>query len=54
MHINIGGLYAILETKTKRKADELTRLMRQDGWPAMCIVLQIKNTGTIDKCTVRE
>ena len=36
-HIKIGGLHAILETKTKRKADELTRLMRRDGWPAMCI-----------------
>merc|ERR1712020_377319 len=23
--------------ETKRKADELTRLMRKDGWPAMCI-----------------
>merc|ERR1719297_147969 len=24
-------------TETKRKCDELTRLMRKDGWPAMCI-----------------
>ena len=23
--------------ETKRKADELTRLMRRDGYPAMCI-----------------
>merc|ERR1712080_385728 len=23
--------------ETKRKCDELTRLMRKDGWPAMCI-----------------
>jgi superfamily II DNA/RNA helicase len=24
-------------TETKRKADDLTRVMRRDGWPAMCI-----------------
>jgi len=24
-------------TETKRKCDELTRLMRKDGWPAMCV-----------------
>lgn len=27
----------IIFVETKRKADELTRLMRRDGWPAMCI-----------------
>jgi len=27
----------IIFTETKRKCDELTRLMRKDGWPAMCI-----------------
>merc|ERR1719400_2287977 len=27
----------LIFTETKRKADELTRLMRRDGWPAMCI-----------------
>merc|ERR550534_2840093 len=27
----------IVFTETKRKCDELTRLMRKDGWPAMCI-----------------
>lgn len=23
--------------ETKRKADDLTRWMRRDGWPALCI-----------------
>jgi len=27
----------LIFTETKRKADELTRVMRRDGWPAMCI-----------------
>ena len=27
----------IIFVETKRKADELSRLMRRDGWPAMCI-----------------
>merc|ERR1719357_569217 len=27
----------LIFVETKRKADELTRLMRRDGWPAMCI-----------------
>jgi len=27
----------LIFTETKRKADELTRLMRRDGYPAMCI-----------------
>jgi len=31
------GSKIIIFVETKRKADELTRLMRKDGWPAMCI-----------------
>lgn len=27
----------IIFTETKRKADDLTRNMRRDGWPALCI-----------------
>jgi len=27
----------LIFTETKRKCDELTRLMRKDGWPAMCV-----------------
>merc|ERR1719295_1414562 len=27
----------LIFVETKRKADDLTRLMRRDGWPAMCI-----------------
>ncbi|KAF7638955.1 hypothetical protein Mgra_00001479 [Meloidogyne graminicola] len=27
----------LIFVETKRKADELTRCMRQDGWPALCI-----------------
>ncbi|XP_065175751.1 uncharacterized protein LOC135805613 [Sycon ciliatum] len=27
----------LIFTETKRRADELTRKMRRDGWPAMCI-----------------
>ena len=27
----------VVFVETKKKADELTRLMRQDGWPALCI-----------------
>ena len=27
----------LIFVETKRKCDELTRLMRRDGWPAMCI-----------------
>merc|ERR1719468_664688 len=36
----IGGEQSakiLVFVETKRKADELTRLMRKDGWPAMCI-----------------
>merc|ERR1719474_2088252 len=32
-----GDEKIIVFTETKRKCDELTRLMRKDGWPAMCI-----------------
>lgn len=28
---------SLIFTETKRRADELTRRMRRDGWPAMCI-----------------
>jgi superfamily II DNA/RNA helicase len=31
------GAKVLVFTETKRKCDELTRLMRKDGWPAMCI-----------------
>jgi len=31
------GAKILVFVETKRKADELTRLMRKDGWPAMCI-----------------
>merc|ERR1712128_149281 len=31
------GTKLLVFTETKRKCDELTRLMRKDGWPAMCI-----------------
>lgn len=31
------GNKILVFVETKRKADELTRLMRKDGWPAMCI-----------------
>ena len=27
----------IIFTETKRKADDLSRRMKRDGWPAMCI-----------------
>jgi len=27
----------LIFVETKRKADELTRGMRRDGWPALCI-----------------
>jgi len=27
----------IIFVETKRKVDELTRTLRRDGWPAMCI-----------------
>ena len=27
----------IIFTETKRKADDLTKWMRRDGWPALCI-----------------
>lgn len=27
----------IIFTETKRRCDELTRTMRRDGWPTMCI-----------------
>jgi superfamily II DNA/RNA helicase len=27
----------IIFVETKRKVDELTRRLRRDGWPAMCI-----------------
>uniref|UniRef100_A0A0M3HKH0 Helicase C-terminal domain-containing protein n=1 Tax=Ascaris lumbricoides TaxID=6252 RepID=A0A0M3HKH0_ASCLU len=27
----------IIFVETKRKADDLTRWMRRDGWPALCI-----------------
>lgn len=30
-------LQTIIFAETKRKVDELTRRMRRDGWPAMCI-----------------
>merc|ERR1712045_488710 len=32
-----GHSKILVFVETKRKADELTRLMRRDGWPAMCI-----------------
>merc|ERR1719219_2840894 len=32
-----NGAKILVFTETKRKCDELTRLMRKDGWPAMCI-----------------
>eukprot|EP00092_Neocalanus_flemingeri_P012179 GFUD01013132.1.p1 GENE.GFUD01013132.1~~GFUD01013132.1.p1 ORF type:complete len:474 (+),score=151.63 GFUD01013132.1:105-1526(+) len=32
-----AGAKILVFVETKRKADELTRLMRKDGWPAMCI-----------------
>merc|ERR1739838_1145092 len=32
-----GHSKILVFVETKRKADELTRLMRHDGWPAMCI-----------------
>ena len=32
-----NGSKILVFTETKRKCDELTRLMRKDGWPAMCI-----------------
>merc|ERR1719458_1680098 len=36
--LQIGDSSKILVfVETKRKCDELTRLMRKDGWPAMCI-----------------
>merc|ERR1712158_173554 len=31
------GSKILVFVETKRKCDELTRLMRRDGWPAMCI-----------------
>lgn len=30
-------LQTIVFAETKRKVDEITRRMRRDGWPAMCI-----------------
>merc|ERR1712127_454084 len=32
-----NGSKILIFVETKRKCDELTRLMRRDGWPAMCI-----------------
>ncbi|KAI6207733.1 DNA RNA helicase domain containing protein [Aphelenchoides besseyi] len=32
-----NGARIIIFVETKRKADELTREMRRDGWPALCI-----------------
>merc|ERR1712228_820435 len=32
-----NGAKILVFVETKRKCDELTRLMRKDGWPAMCI-----------------
>merc|ERR1711879_1117822 len=32
-----GHSKILVFVETKRKCDELTRLMRRDGWPAMCI-----------------
>jgi len=31
------GAKILVFVETKRKDDALTRLMRKDGWPAMCI-----------------
>uniref|UniRef100_A0A914RF79 Helicase C-terminal domain-containing protein n=1 Tax=Parascaris equorum TaxID=6256 RepID=A0A914RF79_PAREQ len=52
-HLNVGSLElaanhnitqivepeckTIIFVETKRKADDLTRWMRRDGWPALCI-----------------
>jgi superfamily II DNA/RNA helicase len=32
-----GDHKTLIFTETKRKADELTRCMRRDGWPALSI-----------------
>lgn len=32
-----GDPKTLIFVETKRKADELTRRMRKDGWPTLCI-----------------
>lgn len=32
-----GNPKTLIFVETKRKADELTRRMRRDGWPTLCI-----------------
>ena len=33
-----GGSKVLIFTSTKRIADEITRFLRQDGWPALCML----------------
>lgn len=32
-----GNPKTLIFVETKRKADDITRIMRREGWPALCI-----------------
>ena len=47
-----GGSKVLIFTSTKRIADEITRFLRQDGWPALCMLPILLNVLIGDESLV--